>query len=131
MDLLSIPQISISLAPPEELPVEPYSPFANNSFKIYQDEDSFRPVHLTPPPIHSKFIKPRTSDSPGSPSDSDAGKPSGAGLDRERFEALLNASTKPLPGKKSADLRREVALKAHRNRQGTYSLCCSYLVADC
>jgi hypothetical protein len=120
MDLLSIPQISISLAPPEELPVEPYSPFAKASLTIYQDDDSFRPVHLTPPPIHSKFVKNRTSDSPGSPSDSDAGKPSGAGLDRARFEALLNASTKPLPGpKRSADLRREVALKAHRNRQGT------------
>lgn len=118
MDLLSIPQISISPAPPMELPEEPYSPFTKAALNIQQDEDSFRPIHLTPPPIHSKFIKPRSSGSPGSPSDIETGKTAGAGLDRARFEALLNTSSKPLPGaKKSADLRREVALKAHRNRQ--------------
>ena len=122
MALFSIPQISISLAPPMELPEEPYSPFAKAAQHIQlQDEDSFRPLHLTPPPIHSRFIKPRTTGSPGSGSpspDTDNGK-TGAGLDRARFEALLNAAcSKPQAGaKKSADLRREVALKAHKNRQ--------------
>lgn len=122
MALFAIPEISISLAPPMELPEEPFSPFAKTALNIQQqDEDSFRPLHLTPPPIHSKFIKPCTTGSPasGSPSpDTDNGKTTGAGLDRARFEALLNTSSKPLPGvKRSADLRREVALKAHRNRQ--------------
>ncbi|KAJ3545063.1 hypothetical protein NMY22_g2571 [Coprinellus aureogranulatus] len=124
MDILSlsspIPQISISLAPPEDIPAEPYSPFTNTSFTLPQNEDAFRPVHLTPPPSHTSFRR-RQFSSLGSSKESPEERPkqTGRGLDRARFEALLNAcKEKPLPPKKDAtDLRREVALKAHQSKQ--------------
>ena len=45
----------------------------------------------------------------------------GKGLERERFEALLRASKErnaALGGKKDVDLRKEIALKAHKTKQG-------------
>jgi hypothetical protein len=45
----------------------------------------------------------------------------GQGLERERFEMLLKASrerTMVLGKKKSLDLRKEVAVKTHRSKQG-------------
>lgn len=129
MDILSspIPQISISLAPPEEIPVEPYSPFATaGAFTLpYDDDDAFRPVHLTPPPTHTSFRKPlsplRRSSTP-----TEAPKPTGKGLDQARFAALLNSSKEKVTVKKDAvDLRKEVALKAHQNKQGECREACS------
>ncbi|TFK30629.1 hypothetical protein FA15DRAFT_580238 [Coprinopsis marcescibilis] len=112
---MSVPQISVSLAPPEVTPAEPYSPFANTSFKVPQSDDAFRPTHLTPPPVHARGFRTKgsTYKSPDEPA-----KQIGKGLDRARFEALLNASKeKPTVTKKPADLRKEVAVKAHKNRQ--------------
>ncbi len=51
---------------------------------------------------------------------------SGKGLERGRFEALLRASRErnTAASAKKTDLRKEVALKAHRNKQ-----CTSYRVS--
>jgi len=111
-----IPQISVSLAPPELTSTEPYSPFANTSFNFGQNEDSFRPTHLSPPLVHTRSAKLGSFriKSPEEIPDKQTGK----GLDRSRFEALLNHSKEsPVIAKKSADLRKEVAVKAHKNRQ--------------
>jgi hypothetical protein len=118
--LAHIPQIQISPAPPEEPVVEPYSPFSSTT--PLSDEDAFRPQHLTPPPTLTRFGKQL---SPLRPSDSTPPK----GLERERFEALLQASKERNIGvgaKKAGDLRKEIALKAHKNKQGTFPLkfCC-------
>ncbi|KAF6766389.1 hypothetical protein DFP72DRAFT_866348 [Ephemerocybe angulata] len=122
MDILSspIPHISISLAPPEEIPAEPFSPFAKSSFTLpQQSDDAFRPVHLTPPPTHTSFRRQHSPLRVSASSPVEHSKQTGKGLDPARFEALLNASRdKPLPPKKDAvDLRREVAMKAHQNKQ--------------
>ena len=45
----------------------------------------------------------------------------GKGLERERFDALLKASRErnaAVGSKKQTDLRKEIALKVHRNKQG-------------
>lgn len=110
-----IPQISISPPPPQELLVEPYSPFSAASFLTSSlDDDAFRSHHLTPPPTHTKF---NLQLSPLRPSEV---AHTGKGLGRERFEALLKASKErnaALGGKKDVDLRKEIALKAHMNKQ--------------
>lgn len=110
-----IPQISISPPPPQELLVEPYSPFSAASFLTSSlDDVGFRPRHLTPPPTHTKF---NVHLSPLRPSEV---AHTGKGLGRERFEALLKASKErnaALGGKKDVDLRKEIALKAHKNKQ--------------
>ncbi|TFK40971.1 hypothetical protein BDQ12DRAFT_720699 [Crucibulum laeve] len=109
-----IPHISISPAPPQESPAEPYSPFSRAAFPVH-DADSFRPQHLTPPPTHTKFNRQL---SPLRPSEVAV---SGKGLGRDRFEALLKASKERNyaagTGKKVVDLRKEIALKAHKNKQ--------------
>ncbi|GLB36344.1 hypothetical protein LshimejAT787_0306320 [Lyophyllum shimeji] len=109
-----IPQISISLAPPEEPVIEPYSPFSSTTLTPPSHDDGFRPIHLTPPPTLTKFGKPL---SPLRPCD-DTAPPKG--LERERFEALLQASRErnALFGTtRAGDLRKEIALKAHKNKQ--------------
>lgn len=110
-----IPQISISPPPPQELLVEPYSPFSATSFLTSSlDADGFRPRHLTPPPTHTRFNQQL---SPLRPSEVTH---TGKGLGRERFEALLKASKErnaALGGRKDVDLRKEIALKAHKNKQ--------------
>ncbi|KII93340.1 hypothetical protein PLICRDRAFT_26598 [Plicaturopsis crispa FD-325 SS-3] len=106
-----IPEISISLAPPEPAAAEPYSPF---SWASMSDDDSFRPQHLTPPPVSS----PRSRQlSPLRPADAPV---TGKGLERERFEALLKASRErnsSVGAKKATDLRKEIALKTHKSKQ--------------
>ena len=114
-----IPQISISPPPPQELLVEPYSPFSAASFLTSSLDDGFRPRHLTPPPTHTKFNQQL---SPLRPSEV---AHTAKGLGRERFEALLKASKErnaALGGKKDVDLRKEIALKAHKNKQGVLAI---------
>jgi hypothetical protein len=108
-----VPQISISLAPPEDPVIEPYSPFSA-TLPIPSDDDGFRPIHLTPPPTLTRFGRPH---SPLRPCDDVA---PAQGLERERFEALLQASRErniTFGANKDCDLRKEVALKAHKNKQ--------------
>ncbi|KAJ7462661.1 hypothetical protein B0H11DRAFT_89327 [Mycena galericulata] len=110
-----VPEISVSLAPEETMVAEPYSPFSWATTHI-EDDDGFRPVHLTPPPTTTptKFIKQL---SPLRPSDATV---TGQGLERERFEALLKASKErnsAVGTKKGNDLRKEIALKAHGKKQ--------------
>ena len=112
---LSLPSISISLALPEDPPVEPFSPFDLQPPSPTSQEDGYRPSHLSPPPVISpRFCR---QPSPLRPADT---LPPGKGLDRSRFEALLastrerNASLKKVP-----DLRKELAMKAHKSKQST------------
>lgn len=107
----SIPEISISLAPPEEPSIEPVSPFASFTFCAQGDEDGFRPVHLTPPPTVSSFRRPH---SPLNPADEPM---PGKGLDGDRFQNLLNA-VRSSGARKGTDLRKAIALKVHKNKQG-------------
>lgn len=108
-----LPHIQISLAPPEELLPEPHSPFSWDNTTL-DDNDGYRPKHLTPPPTHVKF---NALPSPLRPSPTpDAGK----GLERDRFEALLQATrdrNAAATKKSSGDLRKEIALKVHKNKQ--------------
>ncbi|KAF9036421.1 hypothetical protein BDZ89DRAFT_460549 [Hymenopellis radicata] len=107
---IPVPQISISPAPPQESLDEPFSPFP---WATPDADDSFRPKHLTPPPATAKFVRQlsplRPADAPGK----------GKGLEPERFEALLKASRErnAMVGAKRTDLRKEVALKAHKSKQ--------------
>ena len=112
-----IPQISISLAPPEEIPEEPRSPFSPSSWAVLLESDeNFRPQHLSPmsagSPSFPKVLSPlRPDDAPVK----------GAGLERQRFEALLKASrerSSATGARKAADLRKEIALKAHKSKHG-------------
>ena len=110
-----VPEISISLAPPEEPTIEPYSPFSATSFSTPttpEDYDGFRPVLLSPTPSSAKPL------SPLRPHDAAV---RGKGLERERFEELLRASRErnaAVGSKKPTDLRKEIALKVHKNKQG-------------
>lgn len=110
-----LPQISISLAPPQETIAEPVSPFSwPKLVTINDNDDAFRPIHLTPPPTHLKF-------SSNLPSPLGRAETQTKGLEPERFEALLKASRERNAysgGKKDGGLRKEIALKAHKNKQG-------------
>ncbi|RPD81839.1 hypothetical protein L226DRAFT_541466 [Lentinus tigrinus ALCF2SS1-7] len=111
--LSPVPEISISLASPEEPAPEPFSPFSECSF-LSDDSDSFRPTLLSPPPPSA--ISPRQL-SPLRPKDAPV---TGKGLERERFEALLKASrdrNAALGSKRPTDLRKEIALKVHKSKQ--------------
>lgn len=117
MVFASLPEISISLAPPDEPSVEPFSPFSWGS-STYDDDDAdegFRPKLLTPPPTHMRFGGKQLS--PLRPHSVNPSK----GLERERFEALLRASRErnSTVGAKKAnnDLRKEIALKTHAHKQ--------------
>ncbi|TFY62153.1 hypothetical protein EVJ58_g4033 [Rhodofomes roseus] len=115
----AIPEIAISLASPEEPTSEPFSPFSPHfapkspTISLLQDDDAFRATLLSPPPT----LSPRAL-SPLRPADQLA---KGKGLERERFEALLKASrernTAVGGGRKELDLRKEIAIKAHRSKQ--------------
>ena len=110
--LSPVPEISISLASPEEPASEPFSPFSECTF-LSDDSDSFRPALLSPPPssMTPKQLSPlRPKDAPVT----------GKGLERERFEALLQAQRErnaALGSKRSTDLRKEIALKVHKSKQ--------------
>ncbi|KAI0757157.1 hypothetical protein C8Q80DRAFT_1215863 [Daedaleopsis nitida] len=111
--LSPVPEISISLASPEEPSPEPFSPFSECSF-LSDDSDSFRPTLLSPPPPSA--ISPRQL-SPLRPKDAPV---TGKGLERERFEVLLQASrdrNAAVGSKKPTDLRKEIALKVHKSKQ--------------
>lgn len=125
--LSPVPEIAISLASPEEPCEEPFSPFSQCSF-LSDDQDSFRPMLLSPPPptvITPKQLSPlRPKDAPVT----------GKGLERERFEAMLQATrdrNAALGSKKTTDLRKEIALKVHRNKQGMYPSSCRNPVRSC
>ncbi|EKM60927.1 uncharacterized protein PHACADRAFT_247154 [Phanerochaete carnosa HHB-10118-sp] len=118
--LSPVPEISISLASPEEPVPEPFSPFSTSGFgspctpATPEDNDGFRSTLLSPPPTSPRF--PRQL-SPLRPVDVPV---CGKGIERERFEQLLRASRErnaSVGGKKSPDLRKEIALKVHRNKQ--------------
>lgn len=113
MVFASPPRISISLAPPNDPLVEPYSPFKSDT--IHDEDDGFRTKHLTPPPTHMSFAGKQLS--PLRPVDT---VNRGQGLERERFEALLKASRErnaAVGARKTNDLRKEIALKAHKTKQ--------------
>jgi len=111
--VLEIPSIEISPAPPEDPTVEPYSQLSTcTTPTLNDDDDGFRPQHLTPPITHRNLPKQL---SPLRPSET-----VGKGLERERFEALLKTSRErnaAIGSKKTIDLRKEVALKAHKTKQ--------------
>ncbi|KAH9946824.1 hypothetical protein B0H21DRAFT_384040 [Amylocystis lapponica] len=107
-----VPEISISLASPEHSVPEPFSPFTPKTPFISYGDDDFRSTLLSPPIILSpKQLSPlRPLDAPVK----------GHGLERERFEALLRASrdrNAALGSKRTVDLRKEIAMKAHRSKQ--------------
>ncbi|KAK0208553.1 hypothetical protein DFS33DRAFT_455575 [Desarmillaria ectypa] len=108
-----LPQIFISPAPPQEVSEEPFSPFAWTTASTDGEKESFRPSHLSPPPVNGRFVRQL---SPLRPPEAPV---SGKGLERGRFEALLRASRErnTATSAKKTDLRKEVALKAHRNKQ--------------
>ena len=110
---LSVPSISISLAPADDPPVEPFSPFDSQPSSPPIQEDSYRPSLLSPPPgISPRFYR---QPSPLRPADT---LPAAKGLDHGQFEALLastrerNATVRKEPG-----LRKELAMKAHKSKQ--------------
>jgi hypothetical protein len=111
----SIPSISISLALPDDPPVEPFSPFDMQSPSTTSQEDTYRPSLLSPPPV----LSPRFHRQPSPLRPADTLSP-GKGLDRGQFEALL-ASTRErnASAKKEPNLRKELALKAHKSKQST------------
>lgn len=112
----AIPEISISLAPPEDPVPDPTSPFTSLAFaSTIADSDGFRSSHLTPPPTTTSF---KRALSPLIPTQVNA---TGKGLDGQRFQALLNATRERGVGNKHVDLRKEIALRVHKNKQGTFS----------
>ncbi|KAG6897334.1 hypothetical protein C0992_002392 [Termitomyces sp. T32_za158] len=115
------PEICISFAPPEEPVVEPYSPFSSTCTNVNLiDDNAFRSVYLTPSPTFIKFGKDVKPLSPLRPSGNDTIH--AQGLERERFEALIQATKERkkfvMDSTKACDLRKEITLKAHKNKQG-------------
>jgi len=108
---LSIPSISISLAddPPVHLP----SPLDAQPPSPPSQEDEYRSSFLSPPPVFSPRF--HRQPSPLRPMDTSF---TGKGLDPACFEALL-ASTreKSASAKKESNLRKELAMKAHKSKQ--------------
>ncbi|KAI0785982.1 hypothetical protein C8Q75DRAFT_721923 [Abortiporus biennis] len=112
---VQVPSIAISLAPPQEPVAEPFSPFSPNGSTPFQEPDSPRPTLLSPPPMMSPR-SPRQL-SPLRPLESPV---LGQGLERDRFEMMLKASRErnaAVGGKKSPDLRKEIAMKVHKSKQ--------------
>ncbi|TFY64203.1 hypothetical protein EVG20_g6026 [Dentipellis fragilis] len=111
-----VPQICISPAPAAEPVPEPFSPFDAQFSPSSPSggEDPYRASLLSPPPtVSPRFHR---QPSPLRPADAAAGK----GLEQERFQALLAATRErnsTAGGKRVADLRKEIALKAHKSKQ--------------
>ncbi|KIY45354.1 hypothetical protein FISHEDRAFT_49329 [Fistulina hepatica ATCC 64428] len=99
-----VPTISVS-PPPVEAPIgKPLSPFTWPASPLAED-DSCRP-HLLSPPVLSTCKRPSPL------------RPNPRGLERERFEALLNATReRSASANKMPDLRMEVARRVHRMKQ--------------
>lgn len=115
MAIQILPEICISPAPPSEEFVEPFSPFDNVKFAVRDNEDHYRPALLSPPPTTPMSIPRHLS--PLSPEDAPV---KGQGLERERFEKLLQSSRErsaALGSKKAPDLRKELAVKTHKSKQ--------------
>lgn len=122
-----VPEISISLAPPEESFKEPFSPFTTTGSTpspptpVPQDDDGFRAMLLSPPPTVSPRFPRQLS--PLRPDDAPI---KGKGLERARFEELLKTSRErnvAVGGKRSPDLRKEIAIKVHKTKQGMFISC--------
>jgi hypothetical protein len=98
-----IPTISIDFAPFEDdAPQDVHVVYAED------EDESYRSNHLVPPPV----ISPIRGTQAHRPSDK-------KGLERERFETLLKISRQRNTfSKKPLELRKEVTLKAHQNKQG-------------
>lgn len=115
MPKFALPQISISPPPYDEPLAEPFSPFSSLSLSpASASENTFRPVHLTPPPDLTRFQR---QSSPLRPREESA--PPVKGLERERFEELLRGSRErnaASTAQKATDLRKEITLKAHRTK---------------
>ena len=115
MAIQSLPEICRSPPPPSEDLTEPFSPFDNVKFTVEEDERNYRPTLLSPPPSCLVSIPKHLS--PLSPRDAPV---KGQGLERERFEKLLQSSRErsaALGSKKAPDLRKELALKAYKSKQ--------------
>ncbi|KAI0702512.1 hypothetical protein BC835DRAFT_1263743 [Cytidiella melzeri] len=112
----SVPAICVSPPPEDEPTAEPFSPFAlTHPPTPVSDDDGFRPSLLSPPPLVSPRFPRQLS--PLRPADAPV---TGHGLEREKFQELLRASRErncAMGGKKSIDLRKEIAIKAHKNKQ--------------
>ncbi|KAI0082185.1 hypothetical protein K474DRAFT_834316 [Panus rudis PR-1116 ss-1] len=109
--MVPVPEISISLAPPVEPVKEPYSPFS--PVQHLKEPDSPRPALLSPPPVISPYSPRKLS--PLRPADAGRG-----GIDQDRFEAMLRATRErnaSVCGKRSPDLRKEIAMKMHKSKQ--------------
>lgn len=126
-----VPIIEISFAPPEEPKKEPFSPFTPTKLNFTPSEDNveddtedqYRPTLLTPPPATSPLRHGRgVGAGPGLGS-----KAKGLGIGDEQFQTLLRASKErssvatSAAAKKQQDLRKEVTMKAHKNKQGECS----------
>ena len=120
---LSLPEIAISPAPPQENLPDPFSPFAAShpptpTLSPAAEDDGYRSSLLSPPPVMStRFLR---QQSPLIPESAKAN--SGQGLDADRFQRLLAASKErntALVGKKAPDLRKEIAIKTHKSKQRT------------
>jgi hypothetical protein len=118
---LHVPEIAISPAPPQESFSEPYSPFASPhpttpTLSPAIEDDGYRSNLLSPPPVmSSRFLR---QQSPLIPEEVKA--KTGNGLDTDRFQRLLAASKErnsALTGKKEPDLRKEIAMKVHKNKR--------------
>ncbi|KAF8633948.1 hypothetical protein AX15_001131 [Amanita polypyramis BW_CC] len=110
----TIPEIFISPAPPEEPIAEPYSPFA--SIKYPNKDDGFRPRLLTPPPTSPLRTRPSSSPYSGGYNSDEERFDYNEGLDKQHFEALLQA-TRERNAKRTPSLLREVTLRAHQTKQ--------------
>ena len=109
---LSVPSISISFAIADEPRPEPFSPFDVQTTSPTGHHDGYL---LSPTPLVSPRLHKQSS--PLRPVHT---SPTANGLDQSRFEALL-ASTRErnANAKKEPDLRKELALKAHKCKQCT------------
>jgi len=110
----AIPAICISPALFEPPPAESPSIFSSLSMGVSNEDEGYRAKHLAPSPQSPGFARQL---SPLRPADAPV---TGKGLERERFEALLKTSRErnaALGNKKAVDLRKEIALKAHKTKQ--------------
>ena len=115
MAIQSLPEICISPPPPSEDFIEPFSPFNDVKFTVEEDERNYRPALLSPPPCFLVSLPKHLS--PLSPNDAPV---KGQGLERERFEKLLQSSRErsaALGCKRAPDLRKELAVKAYKSKQ--------------
>lgn len=119
MECLSfqLPEISISYASSTNTPsAEPFSPFSGTQLLCVENQDSYRPSLLSPPAMHPPKVS-----SPLRPVDGNAIQ---KGIDQSRFQALLAATKErnaTSTGRKSADLRKEIALKTHKSKQSAFT----------